>query len=189
MQEIILIGYGGHGKSVADAIENSGEYRILGYVDNEDKKCEYRYLGTDKDLPHYLSLGYKHAALCIGYLGKGTIREEIYSSLKRLGFILPAIVDPSAIVANSALIEEGCFIGKRAVINSNAIIEPMCIINTGAIIEHDCHVEAFSHISVATVLCGQVTIGRAAFVGANATVIQCRKIKPNEIIPAGSTVR
>lgn len=47
----------------------------------------------------------------------------------------------------------------------------------------------FSHIAVAAVLCGQVQVGRAVLVGANATVIQCMDIPDRSIIPAGAVVR
>ena len=73
--------------------------------------------------------------------------------------------------------------------NANASVGKMCIINTGAIIEHDCEVEDFSHISVGSVLCGNVKVGAASFVGANATVIQGIHIGRNCTIGAGTTVR
>ena len=65
----------------------------------------------------------------------------------------------------------------------------MCIINTGAIVEHDSQVGDFSHISVGTVLCGNVCVGCGAFIGANATVIQGRSVGDKCIVGAGETVR
>ena len=65
----------------------------------------------------------------------------------------------------------------------------MAIINTKALVEHECVVGDFAHIAVGAVLCGQVVVGEGAFVGANATVIQCREIGSNEIVPAGEVVR
>ena len=32
-EKIVLIGFGGHAKSVIDSIEASGEYKIAGYTD------------------------------------------------------------------------------------------------------------------------------------------------------------
>ena len=38
MEDIILVGYGGHAKSVADCIERKNEYRIINVKDwNEEK--------------------------------------------------------------------------------------------------------------------------------------------------------
>lgn len=189
MEEIILVGYGGHAKSMADAIERSGQFHIAGYTDSRERDCEYVYLGSDEELGIYQKKGILNLAICIGYLGRGSIRERLYRNLKRQGFSFPVIIDPSAVISERALIGEGAFIGKGAVINSEAEIGKMCIINTAAVIEHECQVGDFSHISVGAVLCGQVRIGKAAFVGANATIIQCQRIGERETVPAGMTIR
>lgn len=189
MEDIILIGYGGHAKSVADSIERIGLYNIIGYTDSADNYAAYKYLGTDDVLPKYLEQGCNKLAICIGYLGKGNIREILFKKFKEQGFIFPAIIDPAAIVSKSAVIGEGTFVGKGAVINADAKIGKMCIINTGAVIEHECIVEDFTHVAVGAVLCGQVKVGRAAFIGANATVIQCLEVGEGNIVPAGHVVR
>lgn len=189
MEDIILVGYGGHAKSVADCIERQKKFRIVGYTDLKEHVSEYEYLGTDDLLEYYFSKGIRNAFVCIGYIGKGNIREVIYDRLKEIGYNLPIISDESAIVSKSAKVGEGTFLGKYAVVNAEAIIGKMCIINTAAIVEHECCVGDFSHISVGTVLCGQVNVGKSAFVGANSTVIQNQNISDYKTIPAGVTVR
>lgn len=189
LEDIVLIGFGGHAKSVADCIKRQGKYRIAGYTDMSIHETEYEYLGSDNQLEHIYMSGIKNAFVCIGYLGKGCLRENLYIQLKKIGFYLPIIADPSAIIAESATIGEGTFIGKNAVINSEAYIGRMAIINTMALIEHECVVGDFAHIAVAAVLCGQVEVGNAAFVGANATVIQNMVVNSNQIVPAGATIR
>ncbi len=189
MEDIILVGYGGHAKSVADCIERGNSFRIVGYTDKEKHESPYTYLGTDEALEFYFERGIKNAVLCIGYLGKGNLREKLFSYLKGIGFYFPVIVDPSAIISESAQIGEGTFVGKRAVINANALIGKMCIINTAAIIEHESVVGDFTHIAVGAVLCGRVTVGNSAFIGANATVIQEQNIDSGKLVPAGMTIR
>lgn len=189
MEDIVLLGSGGHAKSVADTIERIGKYRIAGYTDFEDTESKYQYLGTDEALQEIFDSGVSNAAICIGYLGKGTIREKLFEQLKKIGFILPAIIDPSAIVSGSAMIEEGTFVGKLAVVNADCKVGKCCIVNTGAIIDHECDISDFVHVAVGTVICGQVKVGRGAFIGANSTVIQCRTIDEYTIVPAGETVR
>lgn len=189
MEDIILIGYGGHAKSIADSIERAGVYNIIGYTNNADNHAEYKYLGTDDVLLKYLELGCNKLVICIGYLGKGNVREILFTKLKEQGFTFPVIIDPSAIVSQSAVIGEGTFVGKGAVINADAKIGKMCIINTGAIIEHECVIEDFVHVAVGAVLCGQVKIKKAAFVGANATIIQCLEVNERNIVPAGQVIR
>lgn len=189
MEDIVVVGYGGHAKSVVDCIERQNKYNIIGYTDQIDRNTKYTYLGTDDVLQDYYSKGVRNAVVCIGYLGKGTIRETMYDKLKRIGYSLPVIIDPSAVIAENVEISEGTFIGKGAIVNSETRIGKMAIINTKALIEHECIIDDFVHVAVGAVLCGQVIVGKAAFIGANATVIQCRKIDIRRIIPAGMTVR
>ena len=189
MEDIILAGYSGHAASVADCIERTGKYRIVGYTDIERRSCKYQYLGNDEVLPEYYQQGVQNAAVTVGYLGKGTIREKLYDRLIRIGYELTVIADPSAIISASAVVEAGTFIGKGAIVNANSKIGRMCIINTKALVEHDCCISDYAHIAVGAVLCGQVFVGEAAFIGANATVIQCMQIRERSIVPAGEVTR
>lgn len=189
MEDIVLIGYGGHAKSVADCIERSQEYKIIGYTDLKPSVSKYVYLGTDEELESLYKKGIHNAAIGIGYLGKGDLREKLFEKLKKIGYILPVILDTSSIVSDTASIGEGTFIGKAAIINAEAQIGKAAIINTKALIEHECVVEDFAHVAVAAILCGQVKVGRAAFVGANATIIQGGTVFPKQIVPAGVTIR
>lgn len=192
MEKIIIIGKGGHARSVADIIERQNLFEIAGYIVNEEAKEaeeDYPILGKDEDLLGLFKEGISNVAMGIGFMGKSKLREKIYFKLKEIGYHFPVICDPSAIVSSRAVIEEGCMIGKGAIINAGARIGRLCIINTGAIIEHDCIIQDFSHISVGTVLCGAVRVGKETFVGANSTVIQGRGIGERCIIAAGAVVR
>lgn len=191
MKEIILVGFGGHAKSIIDSIEKAGQYKIIGYTDCEAGKAYrgYQYLGKDDVLQQYFDKGIKYAFISVGYMGKGDLRHRLYKKIKEIGYVIPVIIDISAQIAADAKIGEGCFVGKGSIINSDAVIDKMCIINSGAIIEHDCKIDKFSHISVGSVLCGNVKIGCSAFVGANATVIQGRTVGNNCIVGAGTVVK
>ena len=188
MEDIILVGYGGHAKSVADSIEHGKKYRIAGYTDQQERAASYPYLGTDANLRQYYKNGISSVAICIGFLGTRDVRKKLYRELKDIGFHFPVIVDPSAVIAHDVVVGEGSFIGKNAVINTGAMIGEMCIINTGAIIEHNNRIGAYSHIAVGAVLCGRVQVGEHTFIGANATIIQEVQIGMNAVIGAGSTV-
>lgn len=193
MENIILLGIGGHAHSIVDSIEADETYRIYGFLDNESKIGEqyrgYKVLGTDDLLEKCFREGVANAFVSVGFIGKGEIRNRLYDQLKAIGFRIPTVIDKTAIIAKDVVIGEGTFVGKNAVINSATQIGNMCIVNTGAIVEHDCIVGDFSHISVGSVLCGNVQIGKNSFVGANAIVIQGRNIGNRCIIGAGTTVR
>lgn len=189
MEDIILVGYGGHAGSVADCIERQHKYRIIGYTDMEPRSSKYEYLGTDTVLEKYFDQGIRNAVVGIGYMGKNPLRMRLFERLKYIGYILPVITDPSAIISETAQIGEGTFIGKGAVVNVGVQIGDAAIINTMALVEHDCIVGDFSHVAVSAVLCGQVNVGREVFIGANATVLQCIDIPSNVIVPAGIVLK
>ena len=192
MEDIILLGIGGHAHSVVDSIEQAGQYRIVGFLDvkeHQDKEYRgYRVIGTDDMLENYYRKGIKNAFITVGYLGEGSIREKLYKELKKIGYTIPNIIDKTAIVASDVRFGEGNYVGKRAVINASAEIGAMCIINTGAIVEHDCYVDDMTHIAVGAVLCGQVTIGDRTLIGAGAVVRQGIHIGSHVIIGAGMTI-
>ena len=64
----------------------------------------------------------------------------------------------------------------------------MVILNSGSIVEHDCMIGDFTHIAPGAVLCGRVEIGSEAFIGANTTIANCRRIGKGSLIGAGSVV-
>lgn len=192
MEEIILLGIGGHAHSVVDSIEKDGKYRIAGFIDTINKQKEhykcYEVIGTDNDLKKIYNKGIRNAFITVGYLGEGTIRNRLYEILTSIGFYVPPIIDPSAQVATNVKIGQGVFAGKNVVVNSNSIVSNMCILNTGAIIEHDCIVGEFSHVAVGTVICGNVSIGKECMIGANSTIIQGVSVGNHTIIGAGTVV-
>lgn len=193
MEKIIILGKGGHSRSLVDIIEKEGKYEVAGYVMNENhhqtEREGYPVIGSDADLGQLFQSGIRNVAIGVGYLGKSDLRERLWAELKAIGFRLPVICDPSAILARDAKFGEGTMIGKGAIVNANASVGKMCIINTGAIIEHDCEVGDFSHISIGSILCGNVKTGKSVFTGANSTIIQGINIGNRCIIGAGTTVR
>lgn len=193
MEDILLLGFGGHAKSVIDCIERQGKYRIIGFLDKGKRgNISYRgyeVVGGDDDISRFYDQGIRNAFVTVGFLGQSTVRNRLYDRLKQAGFRLPNIIDPSAVAADDVVLGEGNFIGKLAMLNADVKIGSMCIINSGALIEHECRVGDFSHISVGTVLCGNVTVGRETFVGAGSTLIQGIAVGDHCIVAAGTTLR
>lgn len=190
MKDIILIGYGGHARSMSDSVVRQGQYRIVGFTAPErpQELLGHEWLGTDECLAHYFSSGVRNACICIGYLGRGDLRDSLYSMVKRIGFQLPEIIDPSAVIAGDVPIGEGTFIGKNAVVNSGSRIGKMCIVNTCALVEHDSMVGDFTHLAVRATLCGGVKVSDHCLIGAASTLVQCVQIGSHSIIGAGAAV-
>lgn len=193
MKDIILIGGGGHCKSIADTIITSTDYNILGVIDIREKigKKVYDNIyvnGCDEDLEFYFKEGVKYAFISVGSIGNTFLRRKLYKKLCDIGFEMPIIIDKMAMISKEIFIGEGTFIGKGSIINSNVSIGKNCIINTGSILEHDCNIGDFVHVSSGAVICGNVSVGNDSHIGCNATVIEGIKIGKRSIVGAGSVI-
>lgn len=188
----MLIGGGGHCKSVLDTALRMNTFEEI-IITDPDIKSGAKILGRsvvgDDDCLNQLRReGFDYAFITVGTVGNSPLREKLADKAASLGYKFPVIRDPSAIVADSASVGEGTFIGKNVVINVESKVGKHCIINTGAIIEHECEVGDFSHISVGTTLCGKVNIGGNCMIGSGSTVIQRVNIGNNSIVGAGAVV-
>lgn len=191
MNPIIVIGGGGHAKVVVSILKRLPHFWIVGYVDKEDKGTLLGIpcVGNDSKLAvikkKYPSCA---AVLGIGFLGVSNNRRSLFEKLKSLGYFLPNIVSPQALVSEEVTIAEGTVVIDGAIIHSGSIVGSGVIINTSAVVDHDCRVDNFTHIAPGAVLNGGVEIGEECIIGANATVVQYKKIISHCIVGAGSVV-
>jgi len=191
MEKIILVGGGGHCKSIIDSINDLKKFEIVGIIDKNYKKdigLDIDIIGSDQDLNSLYKSGIKNAFIAVGSIGDPSIRIKLYNLLKGIGYSFPIIIDKTAIVSSNSMIEEGVFIGKGAIINTNAVIKKQCIINSGAIIEHDCKINEFVHLAPGATLSGGVYIGKRTHIGTNSTIIQNINVGNDVIIGAGSVI-
>ncbi len=187
--KLMLIGGGGHCRSVLDSAFATGLFKEIGIVDNTDSSIiDIPLVGTDNDIPFLMRNGWTNAFISVGSVGDTSIRRRLFNMAKKLGLNLPSIIDPSSTLGKGVIIQEGAFVGKQAVINAGSYVGVCSIINTGAIIEHDCVIGDFSHVSPGTTLCGQVKIGTDSHVGAGSVVSQLIEIGNNVLVGAGSVV-
>lgn len=189
---MLLLGGGGHCRSVIDVLEARG-MRIAGVIAPDEPEggalehIAYPVLGTDADLPA-LRARYNAAMVTVGQLRSPLIRQRVYAAALQAGFFMPSVVSPLAYVAKSAAVGNGSVVMHHALINSHARIGVNCIINTKALVEHDSYVGDHCHIAVGAVVCGGVTVGAGSFIGAGAVVRQEVTIAPGSFVPMGRHV-
>jgi len=192
LKEIIILGAGGHCRSLIDVIELENKFKIAGIIDNElpvgSKILNYEVIGNDSDLEKLRNI-YEYAIVGVGQIKTPEIRIKLFNLLKSLNFKLPVIVSPRAYVSKHTKIDEGTVIMHDALINANVKIGKNCIINTKALIEHDVEIEDNCHISTGAVINGGVIVGQGSFIGSNAVTKEYIKIPKKSFIKAGSIVK
>ena len=137
-RELILVGGGGHCKSVIEVAESAGR-RIAGILDvaaNVGKKVlGYDIIGTDDSIVEWA--GKAEFVVTIGYIKDASVRIRLHEKIKAAGGRLAVLIASTAHVSKHALIGEGSVIMHHALVNADARIGKGCIINTFSNIEHD----------------------------------------------------
>lgn len=191
-KKILLLGGGGHCKSVIDSLLALGIYECIGIVE-KDKNTKNSVLGipvvgVDDDLGCLKSKGYTDAFVTLGSIGNITHRERLALLIEGFGFNIPNIIDQTAIIGSDVRLGKGVFIGKGTIVNVGSSISDYSIINSGGLIEHDCKIGSFVHVAPGAVLCGEVTVGENTHIGAGAIIKQQLQIGSSAVIGMGSVV-
>jgi len=189
--KIVVIGGGGHAKVIINVLKKLNTYDILGYTDLYDRGpvLGINYLGTDEILNKLIDENKGcNAAIGVGNITLSDIRLIIYKKLKKIGFEIPVIISPTAIINEDVIINEGTLILDGAIINSGSKIGKCTIINTKAIVEHDCTIGNFVHLTAGAITGGGVKVGDYTLIGVGAKIIQYKNVCANCVIGAGSIV-
>lgn len=180
---LILVGGGGHCKSVIDVAESSG-FNILGILDRSEevgkKVLGYDVIGTDDDMAKYVDQA--EFIVTVGQIKSPDLRIKLHKMLEQVGAKLATIVAPTAHVSKYAQLGAGTVVMHQAVVNANAKIGKGCIINTFANIEHDVVIGDYCHISTGAMVNGGSTVAYGPFVESQSAINQCVKIEQGGLI-------
>ncbi|MEJ8293832.1 NeuD/PglB/VioB family sugar acetyltransferase [Delftia tsuruhatensis] len=181
---MIIFGFGGHARSVADVALSAG-YESLFFID-ENARSNENFLGH----PVFRSLSSLDEVACdaISASGDNLRREKHCEEIEARGFKLISLISPLASLGAGSLIAEGGFIAHHAHVGPMASIGRGAIVNTGAIIEHESSVGGFSHVSVKAVIAGRSGLGNFSMLGAGAVVIDGISVGSHVVIGAGAVV-
>lgn len=186
MNEIVIIGGGGHAKSCIDVITHNKEYSIIGI--NDPKLSSSPILGIPliKGSLKELFSEIKSVFIGIGFIKNPTLRKDLINQIKEIGFERPSFTSPHAYFSLNSNIDEGTIIMHHAMINTHVEIGEFSIINSKSLIEHDVKIGSNCHISTGAVINGGSSIGSNTFVGSNAVIGNNISVGENCIIQAGT---
>ena len=191
MKPLLLIGCGGHARSLIDLIESAAEWHIHGLVGLSQQVTDtvlgYPVIGSDADLPK-LRKNCSTALLAVGQLTSPATRQHLARVLKELEFTFPVLISPYAVVSRHAQLGPGTTVGHGAVVNAGATVGSHCIINSLSLVEHDVHIGDFCHVSTGVLLNGGVSVGSSSFIGSGTMIREGLCLPPHTVIGAGKRV-
>ena len=188
----VIIGGGGHAACLIDALNGSG-YEIQGCVDRAlpvgHAVCNgISVIGTEDCLERLFAEGMAYAFIGIGGAQSSEQRRLMFERASAIGFILPPVIHPSAIVSNASVIGHGCHVLAGSTIGPRCTIGNNVIVNQGSIVCHDSIVQDHAHLTPGAILAGGVSIGPMTVVGMGATVLLGVKIGAGCLLHNGAHI-
>ena len=187
---LILVGGGGHCKSVLEAAESAG-YSILGVLDMPEEVgkeiLSTRVIGTDDDIPAYVDKA--EFVITVGFIKNPATRIKLYNKIKEVGGKFATIKASTAYVSKFATIGEGTVVMHHAFVNAGAKVGNNVILNTFTNIEHDAVIGDQCHISTGTMVNGDCKVGERCFIGSQSVIANGVTVGDDIIVGAGSLVR
>lgn len=189
--KLVIWGASGHALVVADIINLTGEYELVGFIDDVNPvqahtiMCGVPVLEGRNCLEDLKRQGLTHVIFAFGNCAA---RLRLAAWSREIGLSLATAIHPKATVAADVPVGAGTVIAAGAVVNSGATIGENVIINTCASVDHECVIDNGVHICPGAHLAGRVTVGRASWVGIGATVVDRVRIGASAMIGAGAVV-
>jgi len=187
-KKVVILGAGGHAKSIADIVLKSND-EVIGFLDDNIEKYtvvikskEIKVLGKVNDS---LEIAKEQDIFFVIGIGNNKIREKIAEQYNLKYY---TAIHPTSVIAEDVQIGEGTVIMANTVINVGASIGKHCIINTGATVEHDNIIEDYAHLSPSVALSGTVKVGKYTHLGTGAKVRNNINITSNVIVGVGGIV-
>ena len=188
MEQVVVLGGGGHTKVILDIFRAAGRYQIAGCIVQDPAACSTLHvpiLGDDSNLPAIYLSGVRHAFVAVG---DNRLRRRLTQRVAELGFQLANAVSPNAVLSPTVSVGTGVAIMAGVVINACTRLGNGCIINTGATVDHDCTIGNWAHVAPGTNLAGCVTVGEGVFLGVGSRAIPNVTIGEWTVVGAGAVV-
>lgn len=181
---LLILGFGGHARSVADVALAAGVAELL-FVDANARDDE-NFLGHGVVREYTGMLPESWA--CLPAAGDNERRQKQFAEASERRWPIATLIAPGASLGAGAVIGEGSFVARHAHIGPMAHVGRSVIINTGAAVEHECIVGDFVHVSVNATLAGRSRLGDFVFLGAGGTVIDSVEVGSHITIGAGGVI-
>lgn len=166
-QDVLLIlGAGGHGKSVAEAALLSGQWSSIVFADDSwPQRTEFAGFPIVANIETIVQI-VPNISAAIPAVGNNHVRQVWFQKLKELAIPIATVIHPSAMISPTAELGEGSCILAGCVIGVDVRIEQGVIVNLSSAIDHDSEIGMFAHLSVGVKVTGNKMVAPFTFLSA-----------------------
>lgn len=193
MNDLLIFGVGGMGRDTLWLAQRINQvkptWNILGFLDDSPAAqgklingCPV--LGTIEAVAAYPN------AYLVCAIGSSAVRRRLTEKMKALN---PAarfatLIDPDAIVADTAEIGQGVVICARNYVSVNSTVRDHCLIGAGCTVGHDAVLEEFVTLYPGVNVSGNTHLMAQCEMGTGSQIIQGLSVGARTIVGAGATV-
>lgn len=184
---LLIVGAGGHGRSVAEAALLAGSFEVAGFLDDgphAGRVWDFPVFGGTADF----TACRPHADCAIVAIGNNTLREKLTTQLLLEGFDLVTVIHPAALVSPRAIVGRGSAIMAGAIVGTEARLGCGVIVNSGAVVDHQAQVHDYGHLGVSTSMAGGSVLGRGSWMQAGAALGYGVVVEPGIVLGPGASL-
>ncbi|MBS7597203.1 acetyltransferase [Pseudomonas sp. RC2C2] len=185
---LLIIGAGGHGKSVAEAALLSGHWQAVLFVDDRWPQAREAFgCQIVADVAGLANVAHLAQGAVVA-VGSNTLRKTWFEALASAGLPQATVIHPQACVSASAQIGPGSVVMALAVVGVDVHVGAGAIINAGTVVDHDAVVEDFVHLGVGVSIAGGVRIESSAWLQAGCSAGYGVVVKRNTVFAPGTAL-
>ncbi|MBI4776374.1 MAG: NeuD/PglB/VioB family sugar acetyltransferase [Deltaproteobacteria bacterium] len=190
MEDIIVYGAGGHGRTVIDVIEDQDLYRIAGVLDDDENSADtllgYPVIVDQKEKEETI----RRVFGGIVAIADGRIRSRIVSNIESISpkFNFVDAIHPAASISRHAEIGQGAVIMFGVRIGVDVTIGNHCILCPSSLISHENALGDYVFVGPAVSCSGRVSIGAHAYILSGSVVINNTLIGHHTVVGSASNV-
>lgn len=183
---LLIVGAGGHGRSVAEAVLMADQFNLVGFLDDgafarAEVVWDLPVLGPAIAFENYADQA-THAVVAIG---NNVLRQKLFAQLQAAGFALASVIHPKAMVSPRALLGSGVAVMAGAIVGTEASLGRGAIVNCGAVVDHHAQVREFGHLGVNACMAGGSVLGALAWLQAGAAIGYGVQVEPGTVLKPG----
>jgi len=186
-KKILIIGGKGNGTVIASAIEDSTEWIVAGFL-NDDKENyvgNYPILGKIKDALLFKNYYFIYALTTVK---KAQERANILESLRISTERFATYIHPTAVVPKDVSLDYGFIAMPGAIISPGAVIGAHVQMYANSFIGHDTTIGSYTFIANNASVGGLVTVGQGVHIGSNCSIRERVILGDWSIVGLGSVV-
>lgn len=136
---LLILGAGSHGQEVFELAQSLRVFHKISFLDDIHAD---RAIGPCKDFARYLD----EYPVAIPAVGDTVVRIRWMHELMEVGFLIPTLIHPTALISGSAEVGSGTVICARATVGPGAVIGNGCIISSGATVDRNIQLADWDYV-------------------------------------------